>query len=288
MSLENLLAWARQFDHFADVLIRTTQQHDPAIIKVDARRAVVQAARLVTSIVDRGDHFQAVRAACMAHSLRDGNVTPLRDLTADKLFLLWKKTLTAWLRSERPDLLKDTGEFDWNVGVVFGKRKTDHLGPEGKRYKMLPVVAHLGPYGPKEQYTPAQVVAQLRQQANDWATCCRALGLMLREASCDAVARADPGADGEAQRRLRFDPLTWTITLDGKDCPIENHAAFIVYRTIATHEGPITRAEIREKTGRFRGQKTVRNLIETLPQALRDTVVSDQEGFHLRLQPAGK
>jgi hypothetical protein len=88
------------------------------------------------------------------------------------------------------------------------------------------------------------------------------------------------------QPRLRLDPLTQIVTLDGQDYPIDNPKAFRLYKIIADKGGePITRAGIRRLNPGFRGDKTIPTLLATLPDPIRATVKSSSVGYWLRLPP---
>jgi hypothetical protein len=90
-----------------------------------------------------------------------------------------------------------------------------------------------------------------------------------------------------APERLYLDSLTQTVTLDGETISIENPKAFRLYKAIAEMAGkPITRRDIRAKyPNEFRGDKKIRNLLNSLPEALSDTVESGFNGYWLRLSP---
>jgi hypothetical protein len=97
-----------------------------------------------------------------------------------------------------------------------------------------------------------------------------------------------PSSSDHALGRLRFDPLTQTVYLDGAAIPVEDPKAFLLYKTLAEHEGPLTRRALRSKSGHFRGDKTVPRLRLRLPTRLRNTVRSNNTGYWLRLPPKKK
>jgi hypothetical protein len=90
-------------------------------------------------------------------------------------------------------------------------------------------------------------------------------------------------------KRLSFNKLTWTVTLDGKPEQIQDPKAFAVYKAIADKKGGIiTKAEIRGLVPGTRGQKTIRTLLDSLPRRLRSTVKTlCGRGYALQL-PARK
>lgn len=82
--------------------------------------------------------------------------------------------------------------------------------------------------------------------------------------------------------RLLFEQDTWTITFDGMPLNIEKPKAFLIFRAI--YECPhITRDKLRAKVSGIRGDKTIPNMIESLPQQLRSTIRSDNSGYWVSL-----
>jgi hypothetical protein len=90
----------------------------------------------------------------------------------------------------------------------------------------------------------------------------------------------------ETPLRLRFDQQALVVYLDGRQIPVQSPKAFLLFKTIAEHEGPITRAGLRSRSAHFRGDKTVRKLLALLPAALRRTIKSNYSGYWLQLAPA--
>jgi hypothetical protein len=81
------------------------------------------------------------------------------------------------------------------------------------------------------------------------------------------------------EERLRFDRLTLTITLDDNHHALTDPKAFSVFKVIATSNGPITRAAISRVVGGTKGKKTVRRLLDSLPQALLRTIRTGPQGY---------
>jgi hypothetical protein len=97
--------------------------------------------------------------------------------------------------------------------------------------------------------------------------------LMLREKP--PPDRLDGGTD-----RLRFDPSTHTVTLDGTRHAVVDPKAYEVYRAIVERNAAtITKTGIGAKVKGVTGQKTIPNLIKTLPWALRQTVKVSTRGY---------
>jgi hypothetical protein len=85
--------------------------------------------------------------------------------------------------------------------------------------------------------------------------------------------------------RLSFDPLTRTVTLDGKAEAIQDPKAFTVYQVIADKKGElISGPNIRALVPGTNGHNAIRKLLNSLPRGLRPTVESFQgRGYALRL-----
>jgi hypothetical protein len=84
--------------------------------------------------------------------------------------------------------------------------------------------------------------------------------------------------------RLSFDHQTQTVTLDGVPHKVADPKAFAVYSVIANAcPQPVTQAVIRSKVKGCRGDKKVRQLIDSLPGPLRATVSSGPNGYWLDL-----
>ncbi len=88
----------------------------------------------------------------------------------------------------------------------------------------------------------------------------------------------DPSAN-----RLQFDQFTLSVFLDGRKYAIQKPRTFELYCFIATRyfasRRQISQAAIRAELLGFRGQKTIRRILDTLPAELRRTVRSDPNGF---------
>lgn len=97
---------------------------------------------------------------------------------------------------------------------------------------------------------------------------------------------SDTVGTGLEQGRLRFDPLTQTVTLDGKPHKIENPKAFSVYQEIAKScPNPLTKAELQKRVPGCKGDKKIRQLFDSLPEPLCVTVRSGKNGYWLDLNP---
>jgi hypothetical protein len=93
--------------------------------------------------------------------------------------------------------------------------------------------------------------------------------------------RAEPGKE-----RLHFDPQTQTVTLDGNPYKIEDPKAFAVYRKIARScPQPLTQKMLQKSVRGCRGDKKIRQLLDSLPKPLRLTVPSGPNGYWLDLDP---
>jgi hypothetical protein len=102
--------------------------------------------------------------------------------------------------------------------------------------------------------------------------------------------RADDGqTDRSVQERLRHDPQTQTITLDGTPYEIADPKAYAVHQAIARAcPTPLTKSEIQKLVHGCRGDKKIPRLLQGLPQQLRDTVRGSQNGYWLNLNPPAK
>jgi hypothetical protein len=113
------------------------------------------------------------------------------------------------------------------------------------------------------------------------------------QASLLAIEKAAGKAEGthelhqgsDEEERLIFDRLTKCITLDGISHSLTNPKAFTVFRTIATSNGPITRADISKQVSGTKGAKTIRRLLNSLPHPLLRTIQSGPQGYCLVLPP---
>jgi hypothetical protein len=96
----------------------------------------------------------------------------------------------------------------------------------------------------------------------------------------------DTDGAGPAKNRLRFDPQTQTITLDGTPQKIADPKAFAVYKEIASScPMPLKQAQLQERVAGCRGTKKIRQLLDDLPKKLRVTVLSGPNGYWLDLDP---
>jgi hypothetical protein len=104
-------------------------------------------------------------------------------------------------------------------------------------------------------------------------------------ASIDSKMGAGGAApSGQSSPRLLFDQETLTITLDGQPYQLDDPRAFSLYRAISEASPDlITRPAIRLAVKGLQGDKTIPNKINSLPEALRDTVESDTRGYWIVL-----
>lgn len=97
---------------------------------------------------------------------------------------------------------------------------------------------------------------------------------------------SDTVSAGLEKERLHFDPQTQTVTLDGKRHKIEDPKAFSVYQEIANAcPNPLTKAELQERVLGCKGDKKIRQLLDSLPEPLCVTVRSGKNGYWLDLNP---
>jgi hypothetical protein len=84
--------------------------------------------------------------------------------------------------------------------------------------------------------------------------------------------------------RLLFDAETQTVMLDGETFSVNNPKAFFLCKIIAEEKGePITRADLRQRNKGLKGDKTIPNLLKSLPIPIRETIQSGAHGYWLRL-----
>jgi hypothetical protein len=84
--------------------------------------------------------------------------------------------------------------------------------------------------------------------------------------------------------RLLIDLETLSVVLDGARVQVPNPKALSLYKALADSLGqPLTRSELRDKVKGVRGDKTIRNLLNSLPPRLGRTVKSGPEGYWLAL-----
>jgi hypothetical protein len=99
-------------------------------------------------------------------------------------------------------------------------------------------------------------------------------------------ARCESPMPTESPGRLQFDPDTQTITLDKTTFPDLPPKAFAVYQAIAdARPQPITKAQIQRKVRGCQGDKVIRQLLNGLPEPLRETVQSGPDGYWVNLGP---
>jgi hypothetical protein len=90
----------------------------------------------------------------------------------------------------------------------------------------------------------------------------------------ERITALDAEIPAKAQRLL-FDDVNHTITLDGVSHHVAEPKAYSVYKAIAQRPANmayITKKNIRLGIKGVAGQKTIPNLIKTLPHSLRKTV----------------
>jgi hypothetical protein len=88
--------------------------------------------------------------------------------------------------------------------------------------------------------------------------------------------------------RLRFDDAALTVAIDdGSPIYVANPRAFKVFKTIAeASPNVINRKDIQVAVCGTKGDRTIRDLIDKLPQRLREAVKSDTTGYWLCLPTA--
>jgi hypothetical protein len=90
----------------------------------------------------------------------------------------------------------------------------------------------------------------------------------------------EPGAGPVPETRLSFDDDTLTVTLDGTPHKVEDPKAYEVFKVIVGRESAtITKMVIRSRVRGVSGQKTIPNLLKTLPRTLRNTVRVSTRGY---------
>jgi hypothetical protein len=88
----------------------------------------------------------------------------------------------------------------------------------------------------------------------------------------------------QPEPRLKFDPLTLVITLDGKEHPVKEPKAFSIYKALADVVPEVlTKEDIGGMVKGVSGDKTIPRLIAKLPEALRKTVKPTTAGYSLLL-----
>lgn len=86
--------------------------------------------------------------------------------------------------------------------------------------------------------------------------------------------------------RLHCDDSTYTITIDGEAYHIDNPTAYTIYSILAAKRPqPLTRASLQSRVPGCKGRKTVRRLLDTLPEPVRMTVRSGHRGYWIDLSP---
>jgi hypothetical protein len=102
-------------------------------------------------------------------------------------------------------------------------------------------------------------------------------------AKAEAVASLGTGLPVEARRSvwtIAFDPETHTVILDNVHHKVDDPKAFAVYKAIVDNRPqPLTRIQLGDKVPGCKGGRTVRNLLDKLPVALRNTVRSGPPGY---------
>jgi hypothetical protein len=136
---------------------------------------------------------------------------------------------------------------------------------------------------PRKKAGKVRVEPVVEEAHPDYARACQLL------AEVGALLRPEtPSRGSSLAERLQFDQATWTVHLDGTPYRIDRPKAFLFYKTLAEHGGPITRKELATKDRYFTSDKAAPRLITELPTALQETVERDQTGYWLRLPPRKK
>ncbi len=193
------------------------------------------------------------------------------------------------------ELLLDLGEA---VRGMYGKLKwRSSIGVDVNKYKAFDMrnpsykPPSAGEWKKAVRIAGVKLGAQLDTRSvsfkQEWISTVRKAAERLPKALPKAPPESTTPPAGAT--RLHFDPQTQAVTLDGKSHPIKNPRAFKLYRAIADCNGePITRAKLRQPPHYFKGDKTVRKLLDTLPSVLGKTVLSHTSGYWLHLPAAKK
>jgi hypothetical protein len=98
--------------------------------------------------------------------------------------------------------------------------------------------------------------------------------------------KGDTAGDDAATERLSLDRQTQTVTLDGNRHQITDPKAFAVYQAIASScPVPLTKGALQARVAGCKGDKKIRQLLNGLPEQLRETVHSGPNGYWLKLDP---
>jgi hypothetical protein len=112
---------------------------------------------------------------------------------------------------------------------------------------------------------------------------------MLRAAAQATAPTNKAAADKFVADRITLDPDTRTITLDRIPYPIDNPKTFALFQVIVENRpAPITRRELQTKVNGCKGQKTIRALLDLLPEPVRNTVESGPSGYSFNADGRGK
>jgi hypothetical protein len=224
---EQLAASARRLESLAQEIERARQQETkPKHLFVHARRAAVQAAKILLDAVDAG--------ADLLGPLRPGPRIKLDRSNDQQLLSYWQLLAMPWLRSKCPsEFAADAGAFDFpNVktdakGQVLGKdgrplcvlsdrtnrplsaadRKEIRraLQPDVETKEMVRILARIGPLRLSEaalvtdDYDDADALSHRRAQAKDWADSCRAAaGLILEQCAAEQGGAGQAEGDSES------------------------------------------------------------------------------------------
>jgi hypothetical protein len=106
------------------------------------------------------------------------------------------------------------------------------------------------------------------------------------DVAAENTGGVEQAEEGHHAERLKWDDLTQTVTLDGRDHHIEDPKAYRIYRAIATAEqAPITKSDIRQQVKGVQGRKAISTRVQSLPTPLRDTIRVNTTGYWLELSP---
>jgi hypothetical protein len=197
-------------------------------------------------------------------------------------------TLTVWL-------LRDFWEW---LQRVRGQPPWQHLALAFDQLLDAPAYRYRLPDGPTEHATARRNLDRCPDNPCLWIQAGRRVEPALLEDLVGAarmVYEAGLGRQGlhtseEPKQRLVFDDHTHTVTLDGTPHKVDDPKAYAVYKAICRRgDAPtITKAQIRVQVKGVGGQKTIPNLIDTLPLALHQTVKRNTNGYWHELPKSPK
>jgi len=120
---------------------------------------------------------------------------------------------------------------------------------------------------------------------NGWYHAMRCLREGARQAARWCVQAGTEGGQ-PAVPKLDFVPETQTVALKGVPFKVNDPQAFAVYKAIADRcPHPLTRKAIQDLVPGCRGPKRIRQLLNKLPETLRESVRSGPRGYWLDLSP---